>query len=80
VVNAIRSAGGEAVADYNNVEYGEKIIETAIQIYGRIDVLINNAGILRDVTVKNMTDKVGTHNLKGLLRHVLIASPARIGM
>lgn len=40
--------GGKAVADYNSVEDGDKIIQTAIDNYGRIDILINNAGILRD--------------------------------
>lgn len=57
MVNEIKAAGGLAVANYNSVEQGEKIIETAIKHFGRVDVLINNAGILRDVTVKNMTDK-----------------------
>jgi NAD(P)-dependent dehydrogenase (short-subunit alcohol dehydrogenase family) len=57
VVDAIRSAGGTAVANYDSVEQGDRIIQTAIQNWGRIDILINNAGILRDITVKNMTDK-----------------------
>lgn len=56
VVNQIRDAGGRAVASYDSVENGEKIIDTAINEYGRIDVLLNNAGILRDVSFKNMTD------------------------
>jgi len=54
VVDAIRSAGGTAVADYNSVVDGARIIETAISNFGRIDVLINNAGILRDVTFAKM--------------------------
>ncbi|KAK7754046.1 bifunctional hydroxyacyl-CoA dehydrogenase/enoyl-CoA hydratase fox2 [Diatrype stigma] len=57
VVNEIKAAGGQAVANYDSVENGEKIIETAIKAFGRIDVLINNAGILRDVSFKNMTDQ-----------------------
>jgi len=36
---------------------GEKIIDSAIQAFGRIDVLINNAGILRDISFKNMKDQ-----------------------
>ncbi|KAK5118517.1 bifunctional hydroxyacyl-CoA dehydrogenase/enoyl-CoA hydratase fox2 [Meristemomyces frigidus] len=57
VVDEIRSAGGKAVANYDSVENGEKIIQTAIQSFGRIDVLINNAGILRDISFKNMKDQ-----------------------
>lgn len=56
MVEEIRAAGGKAVANYDSVENGERIIETAIQAFGRIDILINNAGILRDVSFKNMTD------------------------
>lgn len=56
VVDEIKAAGGKAVANYDSVEYGDKIIETAIKEFGRIDVLINNAGILRDGAFKNMTD------------------------
>ena len=39
------------------MENGEAIIDTAIKNFGRIDILINNAGILRDVSFKNMQDK-----------------------
>jgi multifunctional beta-oxidation protein len=56
VVNEIKKAGGKAVANYDSVENGDKIIDTAIKSFGRIDVLINNAGILRDVSFKNMKD------------------------
>lgn len=52
----IRAAGGKAVANYDSVENGENIIETAVKEFGRIDILLNNAGILRDVSFKNMTD------------------------
>ncbi|KAF3767397.1 hypothetical protein M406DRAFT_79835 [Cryphonectria parasitica EP155] len=57
VVDEIKKAGGKAVANYNSVEDGDKIIETAIQAFGRIDILINNAGILRDVSFKNIKDE-----------------------
>ncbi|KAF2278815.1 multifunctional beta-oxidation protein-like protein [Westerdykella ornata] len=57
VVNEIKAAGGKAVANYDSVENGDLIIKTAIDNFGRIDVLINNAGILRDVSFKNMTQK-----------------------
>jgi NAD(P)-dependent dehydrogenase (short-subunit alcohol dehydrogenase family) len=56
VVDEIKKAGGNAVANYDSVEFGDKIIETAIKAYGRIDILINNAGILRDAAFKNMKD------------------------
>ena len=57
MVDEIRSAGGKAVPNYDSVENGEAIIQTAIKNYGRIDVLINNAGILRDISFKNMKDQ-----------------------
>ncbi|KAK7981815.1 peroxisomal hydratase-dehydrogenase-epimerase [Apiospora saccharicola] len=57
IVDEIKKAGGQAVANYDSVENGEKIIETAIKNFGRVDVLINNAGILRDVSFKNMSDQ-----------------------
>ncbi|GAM88247.1 hypothetical protein ANO11243_062800 [Dothideomycetidae sp. 11243] len=57
VVEEIKAAGGKAVANYDSVENGDAIIETAIKAFGRIDVLINNAGILRDISFKNMKDQ-----------------------
>ena len=52
-VKEIVEAGGEAVANYDSVatpEGGEGIVKTALDHFGRIDVVINNAGILRDKT------------------------------
>ena len=54
----IRDLGGEAVSDANSVstpEGGEAIVQTALDAYGRVDIVINNAGILRDKTFHNMT-------------------------
>ena len=51
VVDQIKALGGEAVANYDNVATpggGERIVQTALDTYGRLDILINNAGILRD--------------------------------
>ena len=49
--------GGIAESNYDSVTEGDKIIDATIKAFGRIDVLINNAGILRDSSFKNMTDK-----------------------
>jgi (3R)-3-hydroxyacyl-CoA dehydrogenase / 3a,7a,12a-trihydroxy-5b-cholest-24-enoyl-CoA hydratase / enoyl-CoA hydratase 2 len=56
VVKEITDAGGIAVPDYNSVVEGHKVIETAISKFGRVDILINNAGILRDKSIANITD------------------------
>lgn len=56
VVEEIKAAGGKAVANYDSVENGDRIIKTAIDNFGRVDVLLNNAGILRDISFKNMKD------------------------
>jgi NAD(P)-dependent dehydrogenase (short-subunit alcohol dehydrogenase family) len=53
VVKEIEEAGGTAVANYDSVDTpqgGESIIKTALDNFGQIDVVINNAGILRDKT------------------------------
>ncbi|KAI9092624.1 peroxisomal hydratase-dehydrogenase-epimerase [Phlyctochytrium arcticum] len=56
VVDEIKSSGGHAVSNYDSVEDGDKIIATAIKEFGRVDIVINNAGILRDKSFKRMTD------------------------
>jgi 3-hydroxyacyl-CoA dehydrogenase/3a,7a,12a-trihydroxy-5b-cholest-24-enoyl-CoA hydratase len=55
VVEDIRAAGGEAVANYDSVEDGAKIVQCALDSFGRVDIVINNAGILRDVTYAKMS-------------------------
>lgn len=69
VVDEIKAAGGDAVANYDSVEFGEKIIKTAVDAFGRVDIVINNAGILRDVAFHKMSQKdwdlIYTVHLKG---------------
>ena len=57
VVTEIKRMGGEATANYDSVTDGERIVKTAVDAYGRIDILINNAGILRDKSFHKMADK-----------------------
>ena len=57
VVAEIKAAGGKAVANYDSVEEGGKIVETAIQSFGRIDIVVNNAGILRDKSLTKITEE-----------------------
>ena len=58
-VRAIVAAGGEAVVDTNTVatpEGGEAIVQTALDAFGQVDIVVNNAGILRDKAFHNMED------------------------
>jgi len=57
VVDEIKAEGGEAVANFNSVEDGEGIVQTALDEYKRVDIVINNAGILRDKSFQKMTDE-----------------------
>lgn len=72
VVDEIRAAGGEAVANGDDVsswDGAQRLIGAALSTWGRIDVLVNNAGILRDKMLVNMTedewDAVMRVHLKG---------------
>jgi NAD(P)-dependent dehydrogenase (short-subunit alcohol dehydrogenase family) len=72
VVAAIKEAGGEAVVNTSDVadwKGAQEMVQQAIDIFGRLDVLINNAGILRDRMLVNMTedewDSVIRVHLKG---------------
>jgi len=60
VVDEIRALGGEAVANADNCadwEGGQRLIRTAIDTFGGLDVLVNNAGILRDRMLTNMSEE-----------------------
>ena len=72
VVDEIKAAGGEAVANYDNVatiEGGKNIVKSAVDNFGKVDILINNAGILRDKSLLKLDesewDAVIAVHLKG---------------
>ena len=72
VVAAVRDAGSDAVANYDSVAdfaAAERMVAQAVEAFGRIDIVVNNAGILRDVIFHRMTEEdwdavIGVH-LKG---------------
>ncbi len=72
VVEEIKAAGGEAAANYDSVatiEGGQNIVKTAVDNFGKVDIVINNAGILRDKSFLKMSeaewDLVVNVHLKG---------------
>jgi NAD(P)-dependent dehydrogenase (short-subunit alcohol dehydrogenase family) len=59
VVTEIKAAGGKAVADYGSVAdkaQAHAMVKAAVTNFGKLDICVNNAGILRDKSFKNMTD------------------------
>lgn len=73
VVNEIRAAGGSAVASYDSVatpQGAQNLINTAVKSFGRIDALINNAGILRDKSFV----KMALEDFEAVLRVHLLGS------
>ena len=82
VVQEIKQLGGEAVASYDSVSHYEcatKIVETAISSFGRLDIVVNNAGILRDRMLFKMSeeewDAVIAVHLKGSFNMTRAAAP-----
>src|SRR5438874_13037209 len=82
VVSEITKAGGKATANYDSVASmagGQAIVKTAVDAFGRIDIVVNNAGILRDRMIFNMTEEewdgvINTH-LKGAFAVTRAAVP-----
>ncbi len=59
VVDAIRAMGGEAIAngaDVSDWDAAEQLVKSAVDTYGRLDTLVNNAGILRDRMIVSTTE------------------------
>ncbi|GAA99960.1 uncharacterized protein L969DRAFT_610007 [Mixia osmundae IAM 14324] len=56
-VKEITDAGGQAIANYDSVTSGNKLVDQIVSKWGKIDIIINNAGILRDKSFASMTDK-----------------------
>jgi NAD(P)-dependent dehydrogenase (short-subunit alcohol dehydrogenase family) len=82
VVKAIQQTGGQAVASYDSVTSmagGQRIVEAALDTFGRLDIVVNNAGIVRDRMIFNMTeeewDAVIAVHLKGSFAVTRAAAP-----
>ena len=82
VVEDIKKAGGQAVPNYDSVATmagGQSIVKTAVDAFGRVDIVVNNAGILRDRMIFNMSEEewdavINTH-LKGTFAVTRAAAP-----
>jgi NAD(P)-dependent dehydrogenase (short-subunit alcohol dehydrogenase family) len=79
VVKEIEAAGGRAVASYESVTTAagaRSIVELGVETFGRIDVLVNNAGILRDKTFSKMDEEMWDAVLAVHLRGTFLVSQA----
>src|SRR5947208_6652291 len=57
VVEQIRAAGGEAVANVADFQGAERLVKTALEAFGRLDILVNNAGITNFIPVHELTER-----------------------
>lgn len=57
-MSEIRAAGGKAIGVQASATEGSKLVDAAISTFGRIDIILNNAGILRDKSFQNMNEKL----------------------
>ena len=58
VASEINEKGGQSYTIVKSVTQGENLVAEIINAYGRIDVVVNNAGIVRDKSIANMTDSL----------------------
>jgi NAD(P)-dependent dehydrogenase (short-subunit alcohol dehydrogenase family) len=82
LVSSITDSGGRAVANHDDVsdtEVGERLVEQAIESFGRLDIVVNAAGILRDRMVFNMSDEEWDEVIRVHLRgHFSTIRPAAL--
>ena len=79
VVQEIQKIGGNATGSKASAEDGDAVVKSAIDAYGRIDIVVNNAGILRDKAFANMDeaiwDQVIAVHLRGTFKVTKAAWP-----
>jgi NAD(P)-dependent dehydrogenase (short-subunit alcohol dehydrogenase family) len=79
VVEEIEAAGGRAVADHGSVSdpaAARAMVRTAVEQFGKLDICVNNAGILRDKSFRNMTDEMWDVVIDVHLRGTYLVSKA----
>ena len=81
VVKEITEAGGEAIANYDSVstpEGGEAMIKAAVERFGKVDIVINNAGILRDKTFAKLAPEELEHRARRAPEGRVLRDAARL--